>query len=157
MNQHRPSKNGQGLLEFAITISVFLLIVIFLLDFGRYVYYSSAIHNAAREAARAAVGLSNPTDTTTLTQVAENLAPNVDITVVATLVNYLDYISDSTLQTQVARRYTGATGGLAYMPGVNVRIIGSYAPATPLITPFLGGSGMITITSEATMPLETAY
>ncbi len=44
-------KHGQSLVEFAILLPVFLLIVVVIFDLGRAVYYYSVIFNAAREGA----------------------------------------------------------------------------------------------------------
>lgn len=52
MTKRRNSLLGQSLVEFAILLPLLLLIMIFLFDLGRAVYYYSVIHNAAREGAR---------------------------------------------------------------------------------------------------------
>jgi Flp pilus assembly protein TadG len=46
---------GQTLVEFALILPVFLLVLMGILDLGRAVYYSSTLNNAAREAARQAI------------------------------------------------------------------------------------------------------
>jgi Flp pilus assembly protein TadG len=46
----RPA--GQALVEFALVLPVFLLIVFGIIDVGRYVYTNNAFNQAAREAAR---------------------------------------------------------------------------------------------------------
>lgn len=43
---------GQGLVEFALVIPVFLLILFGLIDMGRFVFLNSVLSQAAREAAR---------------------------------------------------------------------------------------------------------
>ena len=43
---------GQELIEFALNIPIFALIIFGVLDLGRAVYYFSAISNSAREGAR---------------------------------------------------------------------------------------------------------
>jgi Flp pilus assembly protein TadG len=48
----RPSRRGQSLVEFALVLPIFLLLVFAVIDAGRYVFVSSAVSNAAREAAR---------------------------------------------------------------------------------------------------------
>jgi Flp pilus assembly protein TadG len=53
---HRPERTrGQALVEFALILPVFLLVLMGILDLGRAVYYSSTLSNAAREAARQAI------------------------------------------------------------------------------------------------------
>lgn len=52
---HRASgsrSRGQTLVEFALILPVFLLILMGIFDLGRAVYYSSTLSNAARETAR---------------------------------------------------------------------------------------------------------
>jgi Flp pilus assembly protein TadG len=43
---------GQALVEFALVLPIFLLLLFGLIDVGRYVYVSNAFNQAAREAAR---------------------------------------------------------------------------------------------------------
>jgi len=43
---------GQSLVEFALTIPIFLLIILAFIDLGRGLYYYSALNNAVREGAR---------------------------------------------------------------------------------------------------------
>ena len=50
----RRHRRGQGLVEFALVLPVFLFIVLGLIDMGRYVYLNSTLSQAAREAARVA-------------------------------------------------------------------------------------------------------
>lgn len=48
----RSSRKGQGLVEFALVLPVFLLILFGLIDVGRFVYLNSVLSQAAREGAR---------------------------------------------------------------------------------------------------------
>lgn len=50
----RRAQRGQGLVEFALVLPIFLLAVFGLLDVGRLVYTNSALSQAAREGARLA-------------------------------------------------------------------------------------------------------
>ena len=55
MNRNsRPTRNrrGQTLVEFALILPVFLLLLMGIMDLGRAVYYSSTLSNVARETAR---------------------------------------------------------------------------------------------------------
>lgn len=45
-------RRGQGLVEFALVIPIFLLILFGLIDVGRFVFLSSSLSQAAREGAR---------------------------------------------------------------------------------------------------------
>jgi Flp pilus assembly protein TadG len=51
----RSRSRGQSLVEFALVLPVFLLMLFGLIDMGRYVYLNSTLSQAAREAARVAV------------------------------------------------------------------------------------------------------
>ena len=48
----RPATRGQALVEFALTIPIFLLLVFGLIDMGRFVFGQSTLSQAAREGAR---------------------------------------------------------------------------------------------------------
>jgi TadE-like protein len=50
----RKDKGGQGLVEFALVLPIFLLLLFGLIDAGRLVYQNSVVSQAAREAARLA-------------------------------------------------------------------------------------------------------
>lgn len=52
---HGAERRGQGLVEFALMLPVFLLILTGLLDGGRAIYAYNTIANAARSAARVAI------------------------------------------------------------------------------------------------------
>jgi TadE-like protein len=47
-------QRGQGLVEFALVAPIMLILLLILLDFGRAVFYSSQMSEAAREGARQA-------------------------------------------------------------------------------------------------------
>jgi hypothetical protein len=63
--RRRSTQRGQGLVEFALVIPVFLLILFGLIDGGRYVFMNNALSQAAREGARVAAAearwIGNPT------------------------------------------------------------------------------------------------
>ena len=65
---------GQALVEFALVIPVFLLVLCGILDFGFMLFSRMTVINAAREAARAAVIVS---DTTTIPVLAPQTAQSV--------------------------------------------------------------------------------
>jgi hypothetical protein len=53
MNRKRHSTQlGQDLIEYAITLPLFMLIIFGILDFGRGIYYFSAMYQGARDGAR---------------------------------------------------------------------------------------------------------
>ena len=74
---------GQGLVEFAIVVPLFFLLVFAVLDLGRYYFVKITIENAVRQAGRFAVtgqSLSNMTRVASIKQVAQNSAPGLDLT-----------------------------------------------------------------------------
>ncbi|HET9519901.1 MAG TPA: TadE/TadG family type IV pilus assembly protein [Candidatus Limnocylindrales bacterium] len=51
----RSRSRAQALAEFALVAPIFFLILFGIIDFGRYVYYTQILNNAAREGARYAI------------------------------------------------------------------------------------------------------
>ena len=51
----RQERRGQALVEFALIVPLFVLLLVGLFDFGRAIYAYNTINNAARQAARLAV------------------------------------------------------------------------------------------------------
>ncbi|HET8777662.1 MAG TPA: TadE family protein [Candidatus Limnocylindria bacterium] len=51
---HRRTSRAQGLVEFALVLPIFLLMLFGIVDLGRYVYMNSTLSQAAREGARLA-------------------------------------------------------------------------------------------------------
>jgi Flp pilus assembly protein TadG len=51
----RPHRRGQTIVEFALILPIFILVLVGIVDFGRAVYASSTIQNAARQAVRVAI------------------------------------------------------------------------------------------------------
>lgn len=70
MDNHSNRPRGQSLVEFALIIPIFAALAFFIFDFGRGVYYYSAIYNAAREGAR--YGVTQITFNVGLTEAIEN-------------------------------------------------------------------------------------
>lgn len=52
---HRRHGRGQGLVEFALVIPLFMFILVAIVDIGRVVWANDSLANAAREAARYAI------------------------------------------------------------------------------------------------------
>lgn len=51
----RPERRGQTMVEFALILPIFILVLVGMLDFGRAVYANNTVQNAAREATRLAI------------------------------------------------------------------------------------------------------
>ena len=55
--RHLRSTRGQALVEFALVLPIFAIMLFGIIDFGRYVFTANSLNNSAREAARfASVG-----------------------------------------------------------------------------------------------------
>jgi hypothetical protein len=52
IRRRRDRSRGQALVEFALVLPIFLLLLFGLIDVGRYVYVTNSFNQAAREAAR---------------------------------------------------------------------------------------------------------
>jgi Flp pilus assembly protein TadG len=55
MNSRRSDARGQSLVEFALVLPIFILVLMGLFDLGRGVYAYNTLSNASREAARVAI------------------------------------------------------------------------------------------------------
>jgi len=130
---HKLSKKGQTLVEFAIIIPLFLLIIMFIFDIGRAVYYFSVLYNAVREGARvASVG---ETNINTLQSLVRERAYGMDLPLGAITITPNPIISTSQL--------------------VTVRAVYGFTPITPLVARFLPG-GTLNVRAESSMRLEFA-
>jgi len=69
-------ERGQELVEFALVLILFLVVLMVIFDMGRAVYYYSAIHNAAREGARHGITDQNAGN---IQAFAQNVAVGLDI------------------------------------------------------------------------------
>lgn len=124
---------GQALLEFAITIPLLLLMLVFLFDLGRVVFYTTALNNAARVGAR--FGIINQDSGLIQTKVEEaafGINP-ADMTITATGVDLDGDFEDDVIE---------------------VAITYEFVPATPIIANFLGNGVTIPLDTQATMQLE---
>jgi Flp pilus assembly protein TadG len=66
--RRRPATRGQALVEFALTLPIFVLLIFGLIDMGRFVFGQSTLSQAAREGARLGaveaywIGVTNATE-----------------------------------------------------------------------------------------------
>ena len=56
------SQPGQDLLEFGLLISIFLILVLGVIEFGSFVYFLSSLNSASRNSVRYAIGENNLLD-----------------------------------------------------------------------------------------------
>jgi len=120
------SKKGQTLVEFALIIPAFILLVMFIFDVGRAVYDYSVLYNAVREGARvAAVG---ETDANTIKGIVVSRAYGIDLKVSNIAVNW--------------------SGGI-----VTLTANYEYNPVTPIVAALMPG-GDLDLHVETSMRLE---
>lgn len=122
---------GQSLVEFALILPLFMLIVLGVFDFGRAIYGYSALHNAAREGAR--YGAIHPCDAAGITNMAQQMAVGLGEGVTVT----------------PAIEYVGAVP-----ERIRVRVSYQFNTVTPLIGNFLGSGGSITLSSQSHHHIE---
>ncbi len=124
---------GQGLLEFALTLPIFLWLVLGLFDLGRGVASLSLVTNCAREGARA--GIFAQTDDATIIDAVNSqhliLGPISSSNITITPANQ-------------ANRTSGST--------IVVTVTYQYEPVTPLISHVVGSA--ITLSATSKMPIE---
>jgi hypothetical protein len=138
----RPQTTGQALVEFALVVPIFLLVLFGILDMSRFVYDSNALNEGAREGARQGAVAWRPVDCNGLSRVAcvQTLVqhritavgvPTADITVVCYRIP-----SNGTQPSDGAQ---ADTCGAIWQGGdlVRVQISTPFTLVTPLIAQFL--------------------
>ena len=151
----RRRDGGQALVEFALVIPVFLLLLFGVIDFGRYVYTANGLSQAAREAARTGSVSMRPECTGTrdacIQQVARGHVPGIS--------GPINFPAAASGEAVTVGNYgcfrLDAGGGTATSVGVDncrsgdllrVRLTNQFTLVTPLVAQFLGG---LTIGGEA--------
>lgn len=126
----RQDRAGQTLVEFALIIPIFILIVMGIFDVGRAIYAYTTINNAAHEAARLAIVDQNTADvrdTAVGQAVGVRIAPG-DVTV-----RWLDASYADAAPCNTTPRFGCA---------VEVSVAYEFIPATPIIGDLLGTIGL---------------
>jgi Flp pilus assembly protein TadG len=160
----RRAQRGVAMVEFAIVAGLFFLLVMLLLDVGKAVYIKNTIDAAAREGARRAVVLNNPT-LSDIEAVIHGHSSDVslaspcayDSTHPAPTGNNVGFVYVSLRPSGLEGGYN--VSGCSSLPAqatghvpITVTIIYRYVPITPLIGQFLGGG--LTFVSTSTMTTE---
>lgn len=136
----RRRSRGQSLVEFALILPVFILLLVGLFDVGRAVYGYNTVSNASREAARVAI-----VDQTLATIKAQAVQRSVSLGVTAADVD-VAFRNQDLSNTAPCNSVPVATGCIA-----EVTVNYSYSPATPIIGNIIG---TLNIASTARMPVE---
>lgn len=123
-------QRGDGLIEFALTLPVLMLIIVAVFDMGRAVYSQTVLTNAAREGAR--YGTIAPDDAAGIEAEAKSLIIGVN----------KDAVTVKSEQ-----------------PGpdtIRVTVTYTFTAATPMIGQYLGQNGTIAFKGVSTMTIEGA-
>lgn len=127
-----PSAGGQGLVEFALTLPILILILLGVLDLGRVYFATMTVTNAAREGAR--YGAANPCSSscTAITTRAQNEA-------------YGSIINPAQLNVATPTFPQGCAIGNPIQVTVTYNF--------QLVTTYLFGGGTIPLATSAQMPV----
>ena len=135
-------RRGQALVEFALILPIFLLVMVALFDLGRAVFSYNTLTNASREGVRLAIVNQ---DTASIiaraksqTQIIELSDPSVDI-------DFWQVNNDGSLGTACS---PAAVGCVAV-----VNFEATYRPITPIIADLLFKNG-VTFTSTSVLSVE---
>ena len=144
------AQRGQSLVEFALALPVFLLLLFGLLDVGRLVYDYSTLANAARSGLRVAIVNQNSAGIQ-----AKVTAEGVGLGLAAANVDYVGYkdTGDAKLGTN---KPEDAANCSPIQPGCIAVIKVHYGWSA--ITPIIGGLvGPINLVNTSEMPVEQAF
>lgn len=128
---HKNIKFGQELVEYALILPFFLIMVLGILDLGRVVYYYSAMQNVVREGARyGSIHLEDDGIETTICNLVLNRAIGVEMTC------------------------DDVTTDIDFNAGtVTVNVVYGFVPVSKIITGFFG-LNQIDISTGSIMQLE---
>jgi Flp pilus assembly protein TadG len=146
LRSHRKPSRGQALVEFALIIPLFVLLLFGIVDFGRAVLASNSIANAAREGARTAIVNQRVSDIRdrVIDQATGVALANSDVRIA-----YRDSSNPNNV-TNLCRNSSGAAAPrVGCVAVVTVRTV--YQAATPVIG---GIVGTICMHSTTMMPIE---
>jgi hypothetical protein len=135
---------GQALVEFALTIPIFLFLIIALFDMGRAVFAYNTLTNAAREGARTAIVNQ---DKATIVQRAKQQTAIVELDDPSVSVGFFQMKPDGTADTSDPCDLV-AVGCLAV-----VSFEATYRPITPFIASWFFGNG-VTFTAKSVLSVE---
>lgn len=136
---------GQALVEFALILPVFLLLLVIAVDFGRLFFSYIQIHNAAREAA--AFGARQPTNDVEMTNAAlretssQGQGGENPLTLSAACANPFG----------ATIACSAATGGAGAGNTITVGVNEPFSFLTPLINGFFGGNLQLNASATATI------
>lgn len=144
MSRHRlsrrPRQRGQALVEFALVVPLFALILFVLLDFGRVIYTQNTVDQAAREASR--VGSLEPAAAAWKYDRIRSAAINSAVGIGLATASIVGQGCADCFYPD------GASSGGMVVVTVNSQV----DLLTPILSQVLGGSFMVTSTSRSFIP-----
>jgi Flp pilus assembly protein TadG len=143
-NASAHRSRGQSLVEFALVIPIFLLILVALFDLGRAVFSYNTLTNAVREGARMAIVNQ---DVPSIVARAKSQTAIVELDDPSVKVNFYQTAADGTPDLSDKCDLV-AVGCLAV-----VSFEATYRPFTPIISNILFGSG-VTFTAQSVLSVE---
>jgi Flp pilus assembly protein TadG len=135
--------DGGSLVELALLLPVFMLLLLGALDLGRAYYLAIEVAGAAQAAA--AYGSQNPTDTTGISAAASDDAPNVPSLSVQTPTYGCECSDGSSYSSNCSS--TPTCSGKTVVYRVNVTVNGTYTS----LFPWPGVPSSFSLTSSASM------
>ena len=122
----RPNaaRRGLTLVETAIVISLVLLLIFGIYEYGRFVMVRQVIHNAAREGARLAVVNTNTLTEDQIKATVTNYLAGQQLGTVTTTVTWVDPATGA---------YKGTWSDAAFGQGIAVQINAQYTPVLPAL------------------------
>lgn len=143
-DRHRAAGRGQALVEFALVIPIFLLVLVALFDLGRAVFAYNTLTNAAREGARMAIVNQH---VPTITKRAKEQTAIVELNDPSITVGFYQLAGDGTPDLSDPC-VPAAVGCLAV-----VSFQATYLPITPLVSNIVFKSG-VTFTAKSVLSVE---
>lgn len=123
-------ERGASLVELALLLPLFAVILLVAVDFGRACYLAIEIAGAAR--AGALYGSQHPVDTTGITAAAQLAAPDVPTANLSVSAPSCSVeCPDGTNSTPGCTTKPACASGLTYVYLVNVTVTGTYSPLLP--------------------------
>ena len=141
----RPPSRGQAVVEFALILPVFLLLLVIAVDFGRLFFSHIQIHNAAREAA--AFAARQPTNNVEIAGAADRETNSQGQAGESTI--SLTTVCANALGAPIA--CSAATGGTGAGNTVTVSLSEPFTFLTPLVDNFFGNNLRLGASATATI------
>ena len=142
----KGSKRGQALVEFALVLPIFILVLVAIFDLGRAVFAYNTLTNAAREGAR--IAIVNQYKPSIIARAKQQTAI-VELNDPSVQVDFYQVNADGTVNTTIPCALSQiAVGCMA-----TVSFEATYQPITPLIGNIVFKNG-VTFTATSTLSVE---